>query len=225
MSRSHNRGSASGCKPWAAGIATFVIAWWFFWFLLVPIGDRYLPLMLGYRLTMIVSNPFVMLAIISVCALTCALVAFQCVNRRVNVAFITAVSWLYVIAAVAAIMLKSRGVQAVNFNPGGIVGQLQYSPAVVLFNILVFVPMGLMAYSLHNAGVAYGTAIGVIVAMEVGQYAFHLGVCDIDGVIANLVGFTMGYLAMSLWRRSRSVEREGAWYVIGGASKKGDGKA
>ena len=174
--------------------------------------------MLGYRLTMIVSNPFVMLAIISVCALMCALVVFQCTNRRVNVAFITALSWLYVIAAVVAIMLKSRGVQGVNFNPGNIVAQLQDSPAVVLFNILVFVPAGIMAYSLHRAGIAYATAAAAIVTMEAGQYAFHLGVCDIDDMIANAIGFTMGYLAMSLWRRAHRVMREGAWYVIGGTS-------
>ncbi len=218
MSNSHNSGSASGWKPWAAGVIAFVVAWWFFWFLLVPVGDRYLPLMLGYRLTMIVSNPFVMLAIISVCALMCALVVFQCTNRRVNVAFITALSWLYVIAAVVAIMLKSRGVQGVNFNPGNIVAQLQDSPAVVLFNILVFVPAGIMAYSLHRAGIAYATAAAAIVTMEAGQYAFHLGVCDIDDMIANAIGFTMGYLAMSLWRRAHRVMREGAWYVIGGTS-------
>lgn len=216
MSHSHNSGSASGWQPWAAGVVAFVVAWWFFWFLLVPIGDRYLPLMLGYRLTMIVSNPFVMLAIISVCAAICAVVAFQCVNRRVNVAFITILSWLYMIAAVAAIMLKSRGVQGVNFNPSNIVAQLQDSPAVVLFNILVFVPVGLMAYSLHNAGIAYATAVGAIVAMEAGQYVFHLGVCDIDDMIANAIGFTMGYLAMSLWHRTHRVTREGTWYVIGG---------
>lgn len=67
----------------------------------------------------------------------------------------------------------------------------------LLGNIAVFVPYGLYLQTLRKTkriGTGFLTVLGTSILIELIQFAFGLGVCDIDDVILNGIGGLLGIL-------------------------------
>lgn len=200
----------------AAGVGFFVF-WAILWVIMVPIGDRYLPLLLGRRLEFLASNPFCIVAILTVGAAVCATFIYQVVANAVNVVFARTLAAFYAIGSVMCIMLKSRGVSGVNFDPSQIVGQFVTSPAVLLFNVVIFIPAGMLLHLIFNKPARpFMIALALILIMETSQAVFHLGIFDVVDIITNLMGFTIGYLIVDAFLHSgHRIKRSEGHYVVG----------
>lgn len=192
----------------------FAVSWWLFWLLLVPIGDRYLPLLLGQSLGFLATNPFCIVIILTIAAIVCATLAYQLMRNSISVVLCRTLIVLYLIAAPLAIMLKSRGVQGINLNIMDIISQFMDSPAVLLFNVLIFIPAGMIFHGRYSHPARpYIVIVVVILLMESCQYLFHLGVFDIVDILTNLAGFTIGYLiAGSFHHAGHRFVRNGVYY-------------
>ena len=84
-----------------------------------------------------------------------------------------------------------------------------------VLNILMFVPLGCLLPLITKKARPYKRLFWIPLALsiliELCQYLFHIGVCDVDDVILNLAGASLGFLAVYLLRecntaRSKNVE-------------------
>ena len=125
---------------------------------------------------------------------------------------------LYVVALAAVLFLKSVGVQEWNIDPSALIPQLLLSPFSVLLNVVLFVPLGSAAVLLfRKEWCAFAAAFLLVVAVEVTQYLFSLGIADIVDVLLNMTGFSIGYLSVDLCKESgvRMVRAEARrWWRI-----------
>ncbi|KAB8299600.1 VanZ family protein [Bifidobacterium apri] len=195
-------------------IVVFVVSCPFIWLLVVGLGDQWIPQLLGYSWYQRLCNPLPVGTIICIAAGWFAWFAFQCARNAVGVRFLRASSIVYVVLALAIVMLKSRGVRGFNINPLNLITQLSASPSIVLLNIMVYIPVGMMLYGMHNAKRAWISIVIIICGMELLQYVFALGIFDIVDISMNLIGFSIGYLCMDELFRKYHWEQVGGQYRI-----------
>ena len=62
-----------------------------------------------------------------------------------------------------------------------------------LLNILFFIPYGLLFPWKHNWKRVFMTALVLSISIELSQYIFNLGWCEVDDVISNTLGAMIGY--------------------------------
>lgn len=84
---------------------------------------------------------------------------------------------------------------------------LPFSVANLSGNVLMFVPMGLLLPVLWRAQRRYWvfilTSAVIICLLELTQYLTYLGTADIDDLILNLLGASLGFAAYSAVRHLR----------------------
>ena len=72
-------------------------------------------------------------------------------------------------------------------------------------NVVMFVPLGFLVPCLWGKMGKFGwhflTMTGAIVTIELLQLLSRLGTCDVDDLLLNLVGTTMGFVLYKLWKR------------------------
>ncbi|MCR5324477.1 MAG: VanZ family protein [Lachnospiraceae bacterium] len=88
--------------------------------------------------------------------------------------------------------------QSVNLDPFYLLRGSYVSPVIVrekLMNIFIFIPFGAYLYLLGARKFPSNFLIIVLtsVLLEIMQYAFSLGTCDIADIITNAIGGVMGY--------------------------------
>ena len=96
----------------------------------------------------------------------------------------------YILLLIYLLFFKSIGVQGFNWNLFSTFTQdLFLNPAVLVFNLLLFFPLGLLVpFSWKNVSLF----IGAILIIEVCQYAFSLGFFDLGDILLNTIGFVLG---------------------------------
>ena len=62
-----------------------------------------------------------------------------------------------------------------------------------LLNILFFIPYGLLIPWKENWKRVFVTALVLSISIELSQYIFNLGWCEVDDVISNTLGALIGY--------------------------------
>lgn len=136
-------------------------------------------------------------------ALACAFLVFQLVGNHFYSWVVKALPWLYLIFCFSLILLKSRGVQGVNLNLFSLVDEFLLNPRLVFFNLLIFVPFGMIICARHFS-LTKATAIALcsFFICEVCQYIFHLGIFDISDIVLNLFGYLFGYFVVETLRRN-----------------------
>ena len=88
------------------------------------------------------------------------------------------------------LFFKSIGVQGFNWNLFSTFTQdLFLNPAVLVFNLLLFLPLGLLVPFSWKKLTLF---IGAILTIEVCQYAFSLGFFDLGDILLNTIGFVLG---------------------------------
>src|SRR5262245_31884619 len=144
--------------------------------------------------------------------------------RRVAVAL--GLGWLVLVLALALLPFGAQGTPgeeiAIRLQPFRTInfalrqGPGSYFYGVLILNILVFVPVGMLVPVIAGSKsviLAVGVGFLLSVAIEITQYAISVFVgytwrnADVDDVIANTVGALLGYLiflvidAVASWRR------------------------
>ena len=96
----------------------------------------------------------------------------------------------YLLLFIYLLFFKSIGVQGFNWNLFSTVTQdLFLNPAVLVFNLLLFLPLGLLVpFSWKKVSLF----IGAILIVEICQYTFSLGFFDLGDVLLNTIGFVLG---------------------------------
>lgn len=204
-------------KSIALTVAAFLTGAFLTWLILLPLGDRFIPLLLTDALEDIYySDAFgpILLVLTVAGGAICAALAWQCAQRSVSVTFVRTLFAIYIVAGFLIIMGKKSGTSALNLDILDLIDQLTYSLTIVALNVAIFVPLGILLYSFHSAWKAFGLALAVDVGMEAAQYLFGLSIADVVDVLTNMTGFTIGYLIAVLFHRFWHVEREGGRYLI-----------
>ena len=83
--------------------------------------------------------------------------------------------------------------------------QIRHAVVNLAGNVIMFVPLGIFAPILWKRTGKLGwhllTMTLIIVAVELTQLFTLLGTCDVDDLLLNLVGTTIGFLLWKLWQR------------------------
>ena len=96
----------------------------------------------------------------------------------------------YILLLIYLLFFKSIGVQGFNWNLFSTFTQdLFLNPAVLVFNLLLFFPLGLLVPFSWKKLTLF---IGAILTIEVCQYAFSLGFFDLGDILLNTIGFVLG---------------------------------
>lgn len=164
------------------------------------IGYSFLSLLIGEHSFSLLGNPAFMITIHAVVALCIFGIAYQVAMNRYLTVLVKAAPAVYIILAFGLIMLKSRGVQGVNFNFAEVGDILLWQPATFFFNIFVLVPLGcIFRTKAVSAGKSIIAAILIVLVCESLQYVFKLGIFDVIDIVSNVIGFIFGfYLADAL---------------------------
>ncbi|MDR0943697.1 MAG: VanZ family protein [Ruminococcus sp.] len=155
-------------------------------------------------------------------------------NKKTKI-FFTILFILYIVLLLGVVTLRfwnpdqllqmrealDNGTAAPNFKPfATLINQIQnittgYALWNIAANTICFIPFGfiLPLVSLQKTGVIITTLWGMLfsVIIEFLQYAFNLGLFDVDDIILNTVGVLIGYiLILIFWKlryRNKTVGR------------------
>ena len=96
----------------------------------------------------------------------------------------------YLLLFIYLLFFKSIGVKGFNWNLFSTFTQdLFLNPAVLVFNLLLFLPLGLLVPFSWKKLTLF---IGAILIIEVCQYTFSLGFFDLVDILLNTIGFVLG---------------------------------
>lgn len=164
------------------------------------IGYNFLSLLIGEHSFSLLGNPAFMITIHAVVALCVFGIAYQVAMNRYLTVLVKAAPAVYIVLAFGLIMLKSRGVQGVNFNFAEVGDILLWQPATFFFNLFILVPLGcIFRTKAVSVGKSIIAAILIVLVCESLQYVFKLGIFDVIDIVSNVIGFIFGfYLADAL---------------------------
>ncbi|HFI0435981.1 TPA: VanZ family protein [Streptococcus suis] len=88
------------------------------------------------------------------------------------------------------LFFKSMGVRGVNWDLLSTFSQdLLLNPAILVFNLLLFLPLGLLfSFSWEK----FSLFVGAILLVEACQFFFSLGFFDLGDILLNISGFALG---------------------------------
>lgn len=113
----------------------------------------------------------------------------------------------------ATVISRGKSGAGADFVPFSSFARAKIQPEMyrsMLMNVFLFVPLGLLLPFVFSGGTTKRILLTILVGMllslvvEVIQYFAHLGMAEIDDVICNTVGTSIGscaYLLMLLWRK------------------------
>lgn len=161
------------------------------------IAYNYLALMIGFQGMTILSNvPFVLTVLILI-TLVFAVSVWQLLHLRFNKRFLYFLTNSYLIVLLLVIMLKSRGIRGINYNPLDIINQLYNDPFILFANIALFIPVGMLLFvKLRSFSKTIMIATVAILVVEVTQYLLYLGMADVVDFLTNLSGICLGYAGL-----------------------------
>lgn len=158
------------------------------------IAFRYLALMVGFQGVSILSNVPLVLTILGLITLVFAASVWQLLHLRFNKRFLYFLTSSYLLVLLLVIMLKSRGIRGINYNPLDIINQLYNDPFILFANIALFIPVGMLLFvKVRSFSKTIMIATVAILVVEVTQYLFYLGMADVVDVLTNLSGICLGY--------------------------------
>lgn len=102
---------------------------------------------------------------------------------------------LYLVCLLYLLLFKNLGVRGLELNPFETIRDIQLGNFFVpLMNVLMFVPLGTLITSKKQFAFACLGVLGV----ELAQYVFHLGICDLGDVFLNILGLFLGIAAIRI---------------------------
>ena len=155
------------------------------------------------------SSPLIVIGTLAIIALVLFINVLMLLRNRFPTRLYKIEGVIYVVTIIAMVIIKSSYTSAaVNFNPFDLFTQAIEQPAVLLFNILAFIPIGCVMFSFcKHRTLSLSIALIFIVLIEAAQYIFSIGVCDIVDVLTNFFGYAFGYLGCEYLSKRYSVEK------------------
>lgn len=161
------------------------------------IAFRYLALMVGFQGMTMLSNAPLVLTILSLITLVFAASVWQLLHLRFNKRFLYFLTSSYLLVLLLVIMLKSRGIRGINYNPLDIINQLYNDPFILFSNIALFIPVGMLLFvKVRSFSKTIMIATVAILVVEVTQYLLYLGMADVIDLLSNLSGICLGYAGL-----------------------------
>ncbi|OJG26090.1 hypothetical protein RR47_GL000888 [Enterococcus columbae DSM 7374 = ATCC 51263] len=134
-------------------------------------------------------RPLIMILILTIILFLCIRTVY---TRQLSLKLIILLYVIYFLGIFFVLFLKSRGVQGLNLNVVTYFKDMASIDFLVpLFNLLMFVPLGLL-FKLNYKNILL--FIAFIFFCEVLQYSLKVGVFDIGDLLLNTLGFIFGLL-------------------------------
>lgn len=185
-------------KPMALAISLALSLLFFLLLRIVVYGSAYGSLAMMLGLSTMENLPLVESAMLITTGILCVNI-YQLLSGKISLKFLKVETTLYFFVLLAVVMFKSLGVQEINLDITDIYSQVIEYPASVVINILLFVPLGAIAFKYSKSTLKASIfALTLIFTLEVLQYLLHLGIADVVDVFVDLFGFLIGYLAVSV---------------------------
>lgn len=141
------------------------------------------------------------------------IVYFICISildlriKRININILTS---LYFLIVLELSFFRERMIySSVNFNPLTIIDDFtnyfNHTLIILIANLFVYLPIGVYVKYRFDIGNRKSVAIFTlyIIVLEVFQGVFNLGVCDINDVILNTLGFFIGIKIFNIFIKQR----------------------
>ncbi|MDD6373461.1 MAG: VanZ family protein [Bifidobacteriaceae bacterium] len=123
---------------------------------------------------------------------------FQLLSKRFEIVFTVLLTLAYFYALFYALFLKSPGTRGINMNLAEFGREFTYTPLDTMWNILLFLPIGLLLQLLIKSTWKSALAGFVLVVMVEGaQYIFSAGIFDVIDILMNTLGVFLGALIIS----------------------------
>ncbi|GFH40471.1 VanZ family protein [Lactococcus insecticola] len=136
---------------------------------------------------------WVSLAIILLLTFLMATVIYALIHSEIPKISFGVLAISYFVTLVFFLFFKSVGSQGLNLNPFSWISQLLTGNGIeVLFNVIYFLPIGLLIKRFSIKVVMI--AVGSLFLIEGCQYFFHLGIFDLGDIFLNFSGIVGGYL-------------------------------
>ncbi len=196
-----------------SGIAIFFLLR----FLIVDVDEIWNLLMAIFgKYQSILETPIVIIVFLTFCSLMFMILIFQLLLKKVFVYYTYVMSAIYLLSVFSVIMLKSRGIRGINIDLLSVVEQFVESPITVLMNLILFIPIGTVAYLFSRSTVkSVLCALIFILACEISQYIFALGIFDIVDIVLNTYGFILGCLVAEYTvSKGIKIKRDGAYFLL-----------
>lgn len=130
-----------------------------------------------------------------VVAVVTFLLFFQLLCNRFSRVFLLCATVAYLLGIAWVVFFKSIGIRGVNLDPIDFFYQLLESPGALLVNLMLFAPLGAMLrMRCERMVVALLGGVALSSSIEVIQYIFSLGICDVVDVMMNVLGVVIGFL-------------------------------
>lgn len=126
-----------------------------------------------------------------------ALITIRQIQRGyLTLRLIRTLALLYVIAFLITVFFKNGGygIRLVNLDISACLIELEQYPLVEILNVLLWIPFGAwlrLKTTNYKTAVMSGFIFSLVI--ETIQYIFALGVSDINDLIANTLGFVIGF--------------------------------
>ena len=126
-----------------------------------------------------------------------ALITIRQIQRGyLTLRLIRTLTLLYIIAFLITVFFKNGGygIRLVNLDINACLIELEQYPLVEILNVLLWIPFGAwLRLRTTNYKIAGMSGFIFSFAIETTQYIFSLGVSDINDLIANTLGFVIGF--------------------------------
>lgn len=120
----------------------------------------------------------------------CTTFIYQIIKGGLTKKFIIFAYIMYFLILIYLLLFKSMGITGYNLNIFAVIGDILNGDAfVVLMNIIIFIPLGFLFKFNFKTSIIF---IAVITIVEIIQMIFNLGICDIDDILLNYIGFIVG---------------------------------
>ncbi|MCL2889455.1 MAG: VanZ family protein [Eggerthellaceae bacterium] len=202
-------------------LATILAAAFFFVAIAFTIGGPGYPSvygLLGTRAARIfLESPLLYFGFIALLSIALSANVYQLLGKRFSVPYLKTEAALYVLLLGTLLMFKSRGIQGLNLNLLDVGTQLVEDPGIVALNVVLFIPFGVIVHRcIKPTWKAFSLALAIICVVETLQFLLHLGVADVVDVTLNMIGFSIGYLVLDIFRmrgwRAES-DRKHLWII------------
>lgn len=197
-------------------ILAFIILFQLFRYILVDLPGVWnsVEMLLGPYATMFLIPP-VIVGVVTFSSLLVAVLLYQVLRGLVSVWLVWSMSVAYGIGLLAVLLLKSRGIQGFNLNPLNIIDQFVNAPMQLVFNLVLFVPVGyILLMAIGRLRIVLVCSLLMIIIIESIQLLCALGMFDIVDIILNLIGVTVGALMADVIKGRWSIEREKNTYIL-----------
>ena len=136
---------------------------------------------------------------------------FQVLRNLYDLRLLAPIAICLLVLLAVALFGKNVGVRGLNLNPLDILHQLHDEPQTVLANFLCFAVLGTIGYCAvpSFAKMVFGL-VGFSAFVEIAQYLFAVGICDVvDFLVNSLGGFAGAALGEALVKRGLTIVRMG----------------